>query len=225
MTPNESVLGLDMRHARRGAVVGSSTWDPLPNAPEFAYLVKKMWRYSWLRETGELTQGLLDTIHEETQGVRAFIIDMFLVAQLHALWKGVETITPELFRTVARTEFAPVQPMLNALRSKDLKRLKKFEDLIDFDLDSEIERLRQLIPVAGSSVPAAPYASMTIEAASTVQSALELPAAEAKQLVLRAVKDTHKSARALTEAAVRLYMTEHPSADESPVDVTTTEEA
>lgn len=220
-----SVLGLDMRHARRGAVVGSSTWDPLPNAPEFAYLVKKMWRYSWLREAGELTQGLLDTIHEETQGVRAFIIDMFLVAQLHALWKGVETITPELFRTVARTEFAPVQPMLNALRSKDLKRLKKFEDLIDFDLDSEIERLRQLIPVAGSSVPAAPYASMTIEAASTVQSALELPAAEAKQLVLRAVKDTHKSARALTEAAVRLYMTEHPSADESPVDVTTTEEA
>lgn len=220
-----SVLGLNMRHARRGAVVGSATWDPLPNGPEFAYLVKKMWQYSWLREPGELTQEMVDSIHEETQGVRAFIIDMFLVAQLHALWKGLETITPELFRTVARTEFAPVQPMLNALRSKDLKRLQKFEDLVDFDLDSEIERLRQLIPAAGSSGPAAPYASMTVEAASNVQSALGVSAVDAKQLVLRAVKDTHKSARALTEAAVRLYMTEHPSADESREDVTTTEEA
>jgi len=220
-----SVLGLNMRHARRGAVVGSATWDPLPNGPEFAYLVKKMWQYSWLREPGELTQELVDSIHEETQGVRAFIIDMFLVAQLHALWKGVETITPELLRTVARTEFSPVQPMLNALRSKDLKRLQKFEDLVDFDLDSEIERLRQLIPAAGSSGPAAPYVSMTVEAASNVQSALGVSAVDAKQLVLRAVKDTHKSARALTEAAVRLYMTERPSSDQSHEDVTTTEEA
>jgi hypothetical protein len=220
-----SVLGLNMRHARRGAVVGSSTWDPLSNGPEFAYLVKKMWQYSWLRETGELTQEMLDSIHEETQGVRAFIIDMFLVAQLHALWKGAETITPELFRTVARTEFAPVQPMLNALRSKDLKRLQKFEDLVDFDLDSEIERLRQLIPAAGSSSPVVPYALMTGEAASNVQLALELSAVDAKQLVIRAVKDTHKSARALTEAALRLYMTEHPSPDESHDDATDPQEA
>jgi hypothetical protein len=220
-----AVLGLNMRHARRGAVVGSSTWDPLPNGPEFAYLVKKMWQYSWLREPGELTQEMVDSIHEETQGVRAFIIDMFLVAQLHALWKGVETITPDLLRTVARTEFSPVQPMLSALRSKDLKRLQKFEDLVDFDLDSEIERLRQLIPAVGSSGPAAPYASMTAEAASNVQLALGVSAVDAKQLVLRAVKDSHKSARALTEAAVRLYMTEHPSADESHDDAAIPQEA
>ena len=219
-----SVLGLNMRHARRAAVVGSFTWDPLVKGPEFEYLVKNTWEYSWLRETGPLTQEMLDTIHQETQGVRAFVIDMFLVAQLHALWKGVETITPELFRTVARTEFAPVQPMLNALRSKDLKRLNKFDDVMDFDLDSEIERLRQLIPAGGSSSSPRGQTSMVAQAASNIESAFGLSGLDAKQLVLRAVKDTHKSARALTEAAVRLYMTEHPSADASHDDVTTAHE-
>lgn len=219
-----SVLGLNMRHARRGAVVGSFTWDPLVKGPEFEYLVKSTWEYSWLRETGALTQEMLDTIHQETQGVRAFIIDMFLVAQLHALWKGVETISPELFRTVARTEFAPVQPMLNALRSKDLKRLNKFDDVMDFDLDSEIERLRQLIPAGGSSDSPIRPTSMVAQAASNIESTFGLSGLDAKQLVLRAVKDTHKSARALTEAAVRLYMTEHPSADESHDDVSTAHE-
>lgn len=203
-----SVLGLNMRHARRGAVVGSATWDPLPKGPEFEYLVRKLWQYSWLREVGNLTQELLDAIHEETQGVRAFIVDMFLVAQLHALWKGVETITSELFRTVARAEFAPVQPMLNALRSKNLNRLKEFGDLMDFDLESEIERLRQLIPVGSSGSPPSGPISMVTEAASNIELALGLSAVDAKQLVIRAAKDSHKSSRALTDAAVRLYVQE-----------------
>lgn len=202
------VLQLDMRHARRATASGSFTWDPLLKGPEFEYLLTTLWQYMWLREAGELTQELRDTIYEESQGIRGFIVDMFLVAQLHALWKGVEKITPELFRAVARTEFAPVQPMLNALRSKDPNRLKKFDDLVDFDLDSEIERLRELIPVAGADGPRNPETSMVAQASSNVESALGLSTLDAKQLVLRAVKDSHKSARALTEAAVRLYFEE-----------------
>jgi len=201
------VLQLDLRHARRVTVTGSENWDPLKKDAEFEFLVNQLWRYLWLRDAGPLTEEMRNTIYEETQGVRGFIVDMFLVAQLHALWKGVETLTPDLFRHVARTEFSAVQPMLNALRSKDPRRLRHFDDLVSVELDDHIDRLTQLIaasPTASNSTASA-ESSMLGNACARVQSCIGLSATEARQLVLSVMDGSHKSAKALTVAAITAY--------------------
>lgn len=201
------VLQLDLRHARRLSVVGSEVWDPLKRGPDFDQLVSNLWRYLLLREPGELSEDMRIAIHEETQGIRAFIVDMFVVAQLHALGKGQETMTPELFRTVAREEFAAVQPMLHALRSKDPNRIGRFEDLLSYQVDEYIERARNLITAGSGETAAAadPGASILGRACVAVASYTGLTAPEAKKLVLKVMDGSHGSARALTRAAIARY--------------------
>jgi len=160
-----------------------------------------------LREPGDLTEEMRTVMHEETQGIRAFIVDMCVVAQLHALGKGLETMTPELFRRVAREEFAAVQPMLNALRSKDPNRIRRFEDLMSYDVDEYIERARSLITAgsAGASAAPDPSASILGRACAAVQGYTGLTAAEAKKLVLKVMDGSHATAQALTRAAIARY--------------------
>jgi AAA domain-containing protein len=218
-----SVLQLDMRHARRVTVNGSENWDPLKNNGEFDFLVSKLWRYQWLRNCTPLSEEMKLAIYDETQGIRAFMVDMFLVAQLHALWKGEETLTPELFRTVARTEFSAVQPMLHALRSRDPNRIRRFADLVSFDVDESTERLSQLISARASaeSPAASMQTTMVGQATARVQSALSLSAPEAKQLVMSAMQTSHRTANALTLAAIKLYsdsVESDAAPDETPND-------
>ncbi len=181
-----NVLQLDLRHARRLSVLGSEVWDPLNKDADFDHLVGAMWRYMLLREPGELIEEMRTVIYEETQGIRAFIVDMFVVAQLHALGKGIESLTPELFRKVAREEFAAVQPMLHALRSKDPNRIRRFEDLMTYNLEEYVERARNLITGGQGNVTDAPDASASIlgRACAALKAYTGLTAAEAKALVL-----------------------------------------
>jgi hypothetical protein len=200
------VLQLDMRHARRAGILGSERWDPLKPGAEFNALAQTVWRFQWLRRPAELTEEMKQVMYEETQGVRAFIVDMFLVAQLYALWKGDETLTPELFKHVAKTEFSAVQPMLSALRSGDPARILKFDDLMPYDLDEHIEQLRRLVPAPqeyGSELPT--HSSVIAQACANVVSALSISDSEAKQLVLKAMNGKEQSARALTKAACKLH--------------------
>ena len=202
-----SVLQLDLRHARRLSVFGSEIWDPLDKNGDFDQLVGNMWRYTLLREPGKLTDEMRAVIHEETQGIRAFIVDMFVVAQLHALGKGIETMTPEFFRQVAREEFAAVQPMLNALRSKDPNRIRRFEDLMSYKVDEYIERARKLIPSGAEEAPEAPDpgASVLGRACVAVQAYTGLTAAETRKLVLSVMDGSHRTSQSLTRASIARY--------------------
>nr|PZN82659.1 MAG: hypothetical protein DIU57_11255 [Pseudomonadota bacterium] len=210
-----NVLQLDMRHARRAGIFGSERWDPLKPGAEFNAIVQALWRFQWLRRPGELTDEMRAVIYEETQGVRAFIVDMFLVAQLYALWKGDETLTPNVFRHVARTEFSAVQPMLSALRSGDPARIRKYDDLMPYQIDEHIEQLRRLMPVTQEEHVQLPtHASTMAEACAKVMSALSISETEAKQLVLRVMNGKAQSARALTRAACKLYYESVDKGDE-----------
>lgn len=201
-----SILGLDVRHARRNGIAGSAAWRPMPLGAEFRFLLETLWSYQWLRNPGELTELVTQVIHEETQGVNAFVVDMFLIAQLYALRTGKETITPELFRHVARTEFEPLQPFLNAMRSKDPNRLKKFEDALSYDIEELIEVQQRLITHGAGDVNAkTTEVSLLARATASVRSTLGLPDAEARKLVEQVLDGSHKSIQALTKDALRTY--------------------
>lgn len=201
-----AVLQLDARHSRRAGVMGGATWRPLTRGPEFELLVETLWSYQWLRRPGELDEKFKAAIFEETQGVVAFIVDMFLVCQLHALSHGKETLTPEMFHRVARTEFEFLQPLLNALRSKSPNRLAKFEDMEGYDIDDLIEQhqrfLTQAAPAASDGRQAP---SLVARVAAMVRSSLGLSETEARSLVESVQTPEHTSQTALTQAALAAW--------------------
>ncbi|MDM0068785.1 TniB family NTP-binding protein [Variovorax sp. J31P207] len=215
-----AVLQLDARHSRRAGILGGATWRPLTRGAEFDLLVETLWSFQWLREPGELTVEFRDVIFEETQGVVAFIVDMFLVSQLQALSQGKETLTPELFRTIARTEFEILQPLLNALRSKQPNRIAKFEDVDSYDIDEIIQKQQLLIPKGEVSKPEAkPGTSLVARAAAHVRSAIGLSEADARRLVESVLTATHKTHVKLTEDALAAYFRAKDSKDETVADV------
>jgi hypothetical protein len=217
----KSLLPGDLRHARRTGVLGSVTWDPLTRGPEFDFLLENIWKHCVLRDAGELTEVLRQVIYDETQGIRAFMVDMFVVTQLHALVKGLEKITPELFRSVARTEFASVQPMIKALRNKDQKRIQQFADLTSYNMDIEIERLQTLAEVHASKIPVASTPSMTGEACESVMSFLDISDLEARQLILSIATGSEKTSAALAKAAIKRYYEMKSAPSDSPEGETT----
>lgn len=200
------VWQLDVRHTRRVGVMGSATWRPLARGPEFDLLIEQLWSYQWLREPGELTEEFRAAVYEETQGIVAFIVDMFLVCQLHALGQGKETLNAKMFRDVARKDFEFLQPLLCALRSGQPLRMQKFPDLGSYDVDELIHHRHMLIPQESAvTTPDSPSVSIVGRAAAKVQSALGLSGGDAKALVESVLTADHKSHRKLTEDALAEY--------------------
>ena len=197
------VWQLDVRHTRRAGVMGSLTWRPLARGPEFELLIEQLWSYQWLREPGELTEEFRAMVYEETQGIVAFIVDMFLVCQLHALGQGKETLNAKMFRDVARKDFEFLQPLLNALRSGQPIRMQKFPDLGSYDVDELIQHRQMLIPQESSAPPpTSPSVSIVGQSSAKIRSVLGLSESEAKALVESVLTADHKSVRKLTEDAL-----------------------
>lgn len=200
------VLQLDARHSRRAGILGSAIWRPLERGAEFDLLIETLWYYQWLRVPGELTDAFKDTVYAETQGVVAFIVDMYLVCQLHALAHEKETLTPEMFRLVARSEFEFLQPLLNALRSRQPSRIAKFEDADAYDIDEIIHKQQLLIPAAAPLKPGdKPGSSLVARAVANLRTSLGLSIAEAQKQVESVLTAAHKSAGKLTEDALAAY--------------------
>jgi hypothetical protein len=198
-----SVLQLDARHSRRAGVMGGATWRPLVRGAEFDLLIDTLWCYQWLRKPGELTDAFKDMVYAETQGVVAFIVDMFLVCQLHALSHGKETLTPEMFHHVARHEFEFLQPLLNALRSRQPSRLARFEDVDAYDIDEIIQKHQQLIPQGSAAQSEGkPGLSLLARSAASVRSALGISDTESRRLVESVLTAAHKSHTKLTQDAL-----------------------
>lgn len=204
-----AVLGIDVRIARRSGIAGSTQWGPMASGQEFRLLLETLWEYQWLRQPGPLTEEMVDEMYRQTQGVNAFVVDMFLVAQLHALRSGCETLTPEIIKKVAQGEFAQLQPYLNALRSGDPRRLAKFEDALSYDIDELIAQEQRLITHGSKKEGEVPVGvSLVARVAANLRSVLGLDEARSRRFAHDAYDGTQKSATALTQAALRLAMAE-----------------
>jgi len=200
------VLQLDARHSRRAGVMGGATWRPLGRGSEFDLLVDTLWSFQWLRSPGDLTEEIKAAFFEETQGIVAFMVDMYLVCQLYALGQGKETLTSEMFRHVARTDFEFLQPLLNALRSKQPHRLNKFSDMEAYDIDELIHHKQLLIPqTAAEQLEDKPGTSMVARASAAMRSALGVSDSEARRWVESVLTAQHKSHMTLTSDALAAF--------------------
>lgn len=140
------ILQSDFRIARRGlGTSGNVVWERLQKDESFSLLVEVMWEYQWTKKSTQLNQGYIDLLHDLSQGVIDIAMKLYCMTQVKAISTGIEEITPQLIKQVADENLKMVQPMLDALKSGDLKKIALYEDICTIDLENFIANQKESI--------------------------------------------------------------------------------
>jgi hypothetical protein len=123
------ILQSEFRQARRGSGQGDLFWERMPNDTSWDIMLQSMWKYGWTQKPCPLTKELKDTLYDESQGIIDLAVKLYALAQIKAISDGTEQITPTLIREVAAERLRLVKPMLDALRSGNMKKIMQFEDI------------------------------------------------------------------------------------------------
>lgn len=133
------VLGDEFRQIRRGCGQGDLIWDSMLNDDTWALFMETLWRHQYVRHVTPLTKELLDTLYDECQGITDFAVKMFMLAQARAITSGEEKITVRCIRSIAHDSFRTAQPILRALRTKDLMALSTMKDVAPVSFSSALQ--------------------------------------------------------------------------------------
>jgi len=121
------------------------TYDRFEKAdPQWVYFVSQLWEYHYTREAVEITDKLFDVFYDLTQGIPAFAISLFVLAQRREITRsangeGADRLDVDSFTSVYRDYFKAVDPVIQALRAGDDLAIEQFEDLPSkFRLDAFI---------------------------------------------------------------------------------------
>lgn len=132
------VLQNGFRLSRRNSGQGAMFWNRLENDSNFDLLLEGVWEYQWTRKNSSLTQELKDTIYNESIGIIDLCIKLYGMAQIRAISSGKEEITVPLIKQVAAENLKLVKPMLDALKSGNISKIAKYEDICLVDVDTFI---------------------------------------------------------------------------------------
>lgn len=131
----KGLLQKDFRQARRSSGQGDMVWQQMENDDNWEVLITSMWDYQWTNEPIELSREMIDTMYYESQGIIDVAVKIFILAQSRAIETGVEKVTIELIRKVAKEELKIMRPSLEALKSGKASEIAKYEDIIPLDVE------------------------------------------------------------------------------------------
>lgn len=141
----------NFRQARRAASEGAIMWDRMKsNEAEWDFFIESLWEYQCLKEHTPLTEEIKAVLYDETQGITAVAVNLFILAQERALSEEKEKLSISLIRETAKADLKMIQPMLNALRKNKLAEIMKYEDIslsledISINYKKDIELVGQL---------------------------------------------------------------------------------
>ncbi|WP_394884246.1 ATP-binding protein [Clostridium butyricum] len=132
------VLQSEFRLSRRNSAQGAMFWDRLGKDDNFDLLLEGVWEYQWTKKESLLTEELKDIIYEESQGIIDIAIKLYAMAQIRAISSGKEEITVPLIKQVADENLKLVKPMIDALKSGNISKIAKYEDVCLVDVDTFI---------------------------------------------------------------------------------------
>lgn len=133
------VLQGKFRQARRGSGQGDMVFERLDNDINFNLLINAIWSYQWTKKPTLLTDEIKDTLYDQSQGIIDITIKLYAIAQTKAISSGKEVITPELIKQVADESLRLVKPMLNALRTGNVREMAKYPDIYTGNIDLSYE--------------------------------------------------------------------------------------
>lgn len=132
------VLQSEFRLSRRNSAQGAMFWDRLEKDANWDLLLEGVWDYQWTKKNSPLTQELKDTIYNESQGIIDICIKLYAMAQIRAISSGKEEITVPLIKQVADENLKLVKPMIDALKSGNISKIAKYEDICLVDIGTFI---------------------------------------------------------------------------------------
>lgn len=130
------ILQGEFRQARRGSGQGDLVWDRMKNDAYWRLLIKGMWPLQWTKKENKLTDEIIDTIYDESQGIIDIAVKLYAMAQIRAIASGKEIIDVSVIRQVAKDSLKLVKPMLDALRSGKKEEISKYADISPIDFEN-----------------------------------------------------------------------------------------
>ncbi|PRA73034.1 transposase [Pseudomonas sp. MYb187] len=120
-----------LRNARRAAGMGPIAFDRFTeDDPFWVHLVSQLWAYDWTKAPVPLTGKLLSKIYDLTQGNTDFLAKLLMLVQRHAIWEGIDSITPTVLQQVYDIQMRLLHKPIEALRSGDPLQIADFEDMM-----------------------------------------------------------------------------------------------
>jgi hypothetical protein len=109
-----------------------------------------MWDYQYLQKPIPPSKELFDVLYDESQGIIDIAVKLFMLSQIRAIRKKLETLGVGVIRSVASDSLRTIQRALDALRRGDYEALSAIPDIQPIDYDeavrkiSSVDRLKHL---------------------------------------------------------------------------------
>jgi hypothetical protein len=129
------LLSGEFRQTRRGTGQGDYVWDPMANDDTWQYFIEALWRFQYTRKPTVLTDALRDMLHDASAGITDFAVKLYMLAQARAIARDDVDITSGLIRSVAKDSLRLAAPILQALRTNDMRLLQGVEDVVPLDVE------------------------------------------------------------------------------------------
>lgn len=123
------VLMAQFRQARRGATEGDLIIRRAEPGRGFQAFCEILWCYQYTRHYTELTEELVQALYEGSQGITQYLVSLHKLSQIRAIATGIEYVTPDIIRSVARDSFAQAGPVLRAIARGDKDVLRRMGDV------------------------------------------------------------------------------------------------
>jgi hypothetical protein len=141
------ILQSEFRQARRGSGQGGLIWNHMKNDDSWEILIKVMWKYQWTRHKSPFTAEMKNLLYEETQGIVDLAVKLYGISQIKAINGGSERVTVEIIRESAAESLKLVKPMLDALRSGDMKKIMQYGDIRPISIEEYLNmHVIQILP-------------------------------------------------------------------------------
>lgn len=86
------VLAKEFRQARRVGSEGDVRWNRMKKDDNWDLFLETLWSFQWLKNKTTLTDRLNEVMYENTQGITAIAVTLFMLSQARALYTKEEKI-------------------------------------------------------------------------------------------------------------------------------------
>lgn len=126
----QDVVEHSVRNARKLMSSGETVLKPMAKSDlQWEDFCDTYWNYSYVKNKGRLDKVVRDAWYDASAGNTAFAVLAFMLSQRNEIG-GREIIDAASFARTAATDMAFLQPAITALRSRDPKKLRAFDDLL-----------------------------------------------------------------------------------------------
>lgn len=138
-TPKSTFLFDDLALARRNEGFGTDLWLNYPKDEVWDNFIRSLWKYQWTNVESPLDPTIEKAIYDCTQGIPDFAVKLYMLVQWKLIGEGNEKITSGIIRKIAKDYFKLAQPILNAIKNRDTKKLMSFNDIPHLEMKKQFE--------------------------------------------------------------------------------------